>query len=453
MKKVRAMPFLRNVNPTRIVALSFGILIISGALLLLLPCMSNDGRSAGPLTALFTATSATCVTGLSLVDTLTQWSIPGQIVILLMIQLGGLGFMTAYTLILLALQRKIGLSQRMIIASTLNLNHMSGVVRVVKNALYGTLLIEGIGAALLSIRFIPQFGILGGIWRSIFHAISAFCNAGFDLLGVNGAMFSMIHYNNDPLVMLVHMGLIVVGGLGFFVWADVRHYFRSGKLSLYTKMVLTITAILIVFGFVFFFFAEGDNPNTFGQMSFGQKALNALFQSVTLRTAGFAAVSQDGLRDGSMVVSAVLMLIGGSSGSAAGGIKTVTMGILILTLMAGLRGKEEVTIAGRSIPHSRVMNAMTLSATMLILFFVCSIVISLGENIPYLPAAFEVASALGTVGLSANLTPLLSMPSQLLLVGLMYLGRVGILSFSIAFLAKKRMEPKVSYPAFDVMIG
>ena len=441
-------------NATRMVAGSFAIIILIGTLLLMLPAASQNGQSAGFLTSLFTATSATCVTGLIPVDTGMSWTFFGQVVIILLIQVGGLGFMTILSLFSLLLRRRIGLSERLIMASTLNLNDMDGVVRVVRHALMVTFTLEGIGAVVLSTRFISQFGILGGIWRGIFHAISAFCNAGFDLVGGKfGAFTSLEGYNNDPLVLCTIMVLIVSGGLGFFVWEDILRTRRWKGFSFYTKLVLSITAALLVGGTVFFLCAEYSNPATLGPMSVPQKILNALFQSVTLRTAGFASFNEGGLLDSSMAVSCVLMLIGGSSGSTAGGLKTVTVAVLLLSLRSNMAGREQVTIRGRAISYRKVIDAMTLALIIIFLFLTGSIVISLADGVPYLHAAFETASALGTVGVTVGITPTLSAFSHVVLICLMYLGRIGVISFSVAFLTRSRYPAKIKYPNLDVMIG
>ena len=444
----------RGLNPTRIVAASFGVIILVGTLLLTLPAASRDGRSAGLFTALFTATSSSCVTGLILVDTWAQWSFFGQAVILAMIQLGGLGFMTVITMASLALHRRIGLSERLIMASTLNLNGMDGVVRVVRHALIGTFAMEGAGAVLLALRFIPEFGVARGIWHAVFHAVSAFCNAGFDLLGGRfGAFSSLAGYRGDPLVLGVTGALIVIGGLGFFVWEDVVRHRAWRRLSLYSRMVLLLTAGLLVGGAAFTLASEFTNPATLGGLPLGEKVMGALFQSVTLRTAGFDALGQGGLRETTKAFSVILMLIGGSSGSTAGGIKTVTVGVLLLALRAGLTGREQVTFRGRAISMRRVLNAMTLALVVLFLFLVGSMTITAVEGLPYVDVAFEVASAMATVGLTTGITTALTPFSQGLLILLMYLGRVGILSFSIAFLTRKKGSSKIQYPNADIIIG
>ena len=444
----------RSLNATRIVAGSFAVIILVGALLLTLPIASRDGQSAGFFTALFTATSSTCVTGLILVDTWVQWSFFGQLVIILMIQLGGLGFMTVITLVSFALRRRIGLSERLIMVSTLNLNDLDGVVRMVRHALMGTFLIEGTGAVLLSIAMIPHFGILGGIWRGIFHSISAFCNAGFDLLGGKfGAFSSLAGLQNNPLVLGTIGALIVVGGLGFFVWEDILEKRCWHKLSVYSKMVLIVTGVLIIGGALFFLVEEYSNPATLGNMPLWEKIMNSIFQSITLRTAGFDAIGQGGLSDTSKAFSSILMLIGGSSGSTAGGLKTATVAVLLLALRSELAGREQVTFRGRTIPYRRVLNAMTLALVMLFLFLVGSMLISTVEGLPYLDCAFEVASAMGTVGLTTGITPTLTVFSQSLIILLMYMGRVGVLSFSIAFITRGGRKAKIKYPEMNVMIG
>ena len=444
----------RSLNATRIVAASFAIIILAGALLLTLPVASRDGQSAGFFTGLFTATSSSCVTGLILVDTWTQWTLFGQVVILAMIQLGGLGFMTVVSLISFALHRRIGLSERLIMVSTLNLDSMDGVVRVVRHALMGTFLLEGAGAVLMSLRLVPDFGLAGGLWRAVFHSVSAFCNAGFDLLGGRfGAFSSLAGYQDSPIMLGTTAALIAIGGLGFFVWEDILRARCWGRLSVYSKMVLLITGLLIVGGAAFFFLEEYHNPATLGDMPVWEKALNALFQSVTLRTAGFDAIGQGGLSESSKAMSTILMLIGGSSGSTAGGIKTATVAVLLLALRANLRGREQVTFRGRAIPFGQVLNAMTLTLVVLFVFLIASMVISTVEGLPYLNCAYEVASAMGTVGLTTGITPELTRISQSILIVLMYLGRVGILSFSIALMTGKRRPAKLHYPEINVMIG
>lgn len=436
----------QNFNPTRLIVVSFGAIILLGTFLLHLPISARDGQFTPWLTCLFTATSATCVTGLVLVDSALHWTPFGQGVILAMIQLGGLGFVSLISLIPLLLRRRIGLSQRLAIASAFNLNGMSGVVRVVRHALMGTFLLEGCGAILLATRFVPLFGWGRGLWYSIFHSVSAFCNAGFDLMGEHtGAFSSLAGFREDPVVLGTIGCLIVLGGLGFFVWEDCLEHRSWRRLSFYSRMVLAVTGALILGGWLFFLGAEWNNLETLGGMTAGEKVGNALFQSVTLRTAGYSVLDQGALREGAAALSVVLMLIGGSSGSTAG--------VLLISLWAGLRGRDQVVLRRRTIPQARVLNAMTLTLVVTCLFLAGSIALTLADGVPYLAAAFEVASAMGTVGLTMGITTGLSPLSQGIIIAMMFLGRVGVLSFSIAFLIRDRGENKIRYPSVDVMIG
>ena len=445
----------RDLNATRIVAGSFAVIILLGTVLLNLPEASRSGQSPGLLTCLFTSTSSTCVTGLVLVDTATQWSMFGQAVILGLIQLGGLGFISIMTLFSMLLRRKIGLSERLLLVSNFNLNSISGVVRLVRFALKWTFLFELSGALILMTRFIPLYGIGQGIWLSVFHAVSAFCNAGFDLLGQGAPFQSLAPFAGDPVVLCTIMALIVIGGLGFFVWSDLadRRY-SHGRLSLYTKIVLTMTAVLLAVGAGIVLAVEYYNPDTLGPMPLWQKIMNALFQSVTFRTAGFGVVNQGAFRDVTLALGCVLMLIGGSSGSTAGGIKTGTVAVLGLGLWSDLKGRANLVIGERSISRRQQSNAMTLTMTAVLLFLGGSMFLSLWDGLPFMEASFEVASALGTVGLTTGLTPTLSQAGRVLIITLMYLGRVGILSFSIAFASRShRAEDKIKYPTTNVMIG
>lgn len=441
----------RVVNSTRVIACSFAGVILMGTLLLMLPISSVSGESCGFMTALFTATSATCVTGLILVDTLTQFTFFGQVVILLLIQLGGLGFMSVIFLLASLVRKRMSLSQRLMMVSAFNLNDMGDVARLVGNAFRLTFVVEATGAIILTGCFLPRYG-LDAIWKGIFISVSAFCNAGFDLLGPD-QVGSLSTYADNPVVLLTVAALIVCGGLGFFVWEEILQKKQFFRLSLYSKMVLVITAALIVCGTLFFLAVEHDNPQTLGGMPWWQKGVNALFQSVTLRTAGFLTVNQGQLQQVSQMVCILFMLVGGSAGSTAGGIKTVTLGVLVLAMRAGLHGRSDVTIRGRTIPLSKVLSAVTLVLVVSMMFLFSSIAISLVDGVPYLAAAYETASALGTVGLTTGITHTLSTFSHVLLVAMMYLGRVGVLSFSVAFLSQGGHKSRISYPESDVMIG
>lgn len=450
------MPFLKHdrITPAQVVILGFLFQILIGACLLSLPVATRSGESVPFLDALFTATSATCVTGLVIHDTALFWSPFGQGVILLLIQVGGMGVVTMAVAIFMFSGRKIGLKQRWVMQESISAPQVGGIVRMTGFILKTAFLIEAIGALLLALRFCPQFGLGKGIWYGIFHAVSAFCNAGFDLLGGRfGAFSSLAGYQDSPIMLGTTAALIAIGGLGFFVWEDILRARCWGRLSVYSKMVLLITGLLIVGGAAFFFLEEYHNPATLGDMPVWEKALNALFQSVTLRTAGFDAIGQGGLSESSKAMSTILMLIGGSSGSTAGGIKTATVAVLLLALRANLRGREQVTFRGRAIPFGQVLNAMTLTLVVLFVFLIASMVISTVEGLPYLNCAYEVASAMGTVGLTTGITPELTRISQSILIVLMYLGRVGILSFSIALMTGKRRPAKLHYPEINVMIG
>ncbi len=442
-----------RLNPAALVICSFLAILLAGGLLLMLPASSRSGGWTNPLTALFTATSATCVTGLVLVDTWQYWSYFGQAVILCLIQVGGLGFMTVMMLISLLAKRRISFSERMVVVSTLNLKNVSGVIPLVRLALRGTFLVEGIGAVLLCVRFIPRFGFGAGLWRSLFTAVSAFCNAGFDLMGASGAFTGMSEYARDPYLCGVLMGLIVVAGLGFLVWQDLLQNRRWKKLCLYTRLVLTATAALILLGAAFFALAEWNNPGTMGGMTAGQKLLASLFQSVTLRTAGFSGIDQGALTESSKVISCVLMLIGGCSGSTAGGVKVVTVVVLLRSMWAGLTGHSELVIGGRTVPHQKVVDAVNLVLMVLLLSLFGSVFLAVVEGVPYLNALYETASALGTVGLTTGITTALSTASRVMILCMMFLGRVGILSISFAYMSRKSGGSKISYPSAWVMIG
>lgn len=445
----------RNLNPTRIVVVGFLAIIFLGSLLLWLPISSRSGQFTNPLICLFTATSATCVTGLVQVDTYLHWNFFGQGLILLLIQIGGLGFVSVLSILSFLLRQRIGLSQRLIMASALNMNNTEGVVRVVKRALKVTFLIEGLGAIFLAFRFMPQFGVGKGLWFSVFHSVSAFCNGGFDLMGgETGEFSSLAGYVNDPYILFVLMFLIVAGGLGFFVWEDlIQKKWNYQKLSLYSKMVMNMSFALVLSGFVLFLLLEWNNQGTLGDLPTHSRIINALFQSITLRTAGFAAIDQAALTDGAALSSLAYMLIGGSSGSTAGGLKTVTVGILILALGQNLQGHDNVVYRGRTIPHRQVISAMVLLQMMLMMFFLGTLALTITDNASFLPSAYEAASAMGTVGLSMNLSPQLNALSSLVIIVLMFLGRVGILSLSIAFMTKKRQANIVKYPTVDMMVG
>ena len=439
--------------PTQIIAITFALIILLGAVLLTLPAASRDGISCGFRPALFTATSATCVTGLVMYDTWTQWSAFGQIVIISLIEVGGLGFMSAASLFVFLFRRKVGLKQRMLMAQALSMDEMSGVVKLQKWVLLGSLSIQLLGAAVLLLRFWPEYGFRRALVWGIFHSISAFCNAGFDIFGSVAPGASVITFNNDPVVLITLMALVVLGGLGFFVWEELARLRSLKKCSVYTKLVLVTSSVLILGGAAVILLLEWNNPGTLGDMPWGQKILNAFFQAVTLRTAGFAGVDQALLTDAGKAVSTVLMLVGGSSGSTAGGLKTVTFVVLLLFLWARARGRSTVQVFHRTVPREKVMDAMTIAGIMIVLAVFGAMFISATSPVSFTDSLFEAVSALATVGLTAGVTASLSIPAQFLIILFMYFGRVGILTISLGFLMGDKAEERFRYAQTNLLIG
>ena len=443
---------LTRISTTRLIALAFASIILIGTLLLMTPAASRSGIGCSFRGALFTATSATCVTGLTLFDTWTQWSGFGQIVLLCLIQIGGLGFMSAASIFVFVLHRRVGMKQRLVMAQSLSVEDMSSVVDLQKVVLKGSLSIQAIGAAILFLRFWPEVGLRKALHWGVFHSISAFCNAGFDIMGCFDPGTSVMGYNTDYVVCLTLMALVVLGGLGFFVWEEVVRVRCFKKLSVYTKLVLIITLSLLLFGTVSFAILEWDNPATLGGMSWHHKLLNAAFQSVTVRTAGFIAVDQAALTEASKAVSTVLMLIGGSSGSTAGGMKTVTILVMILFLAARARGRETVTVFKKTIPNSQILDALTIASVMIGLAVFGGVFISATSGFSFTDALYESASAIATVGLSAAGTANMSVLSQYLIIIYMYFGRVGVLTIALGFLHDKKAE-RYRYAETKLMIG
>lgn len=438
----------KKVNPARRIALGFAIVIVAGALLLMLPISSKSGEITPFFTTLFTSTSATCVTGLILVDTGAHYSFFGQAIILGLIQVGGLGFMMIITMAFLASNRHIGLRSRLVIAQSLGMDSISGVVRIVKHTLILTALIEGIGAFILACRFIPEFGIAKGIWYGIFHSVSAFCNAGFDVLGRGD---SIVSYKYDPVVLITIALLIIVGGLGFMVWEDILT--KGRRMSVYSKVVLITTGALLVLGTGGFMLFEYSNPETMGEDSFGSKLLSAFFQSSTTRTAGFDAIGQANLTEASKFLSTVLMMFGGSSGSTAGGIKTATVVILLSTFKSVLMGRRHVSVMKRNVSSSVVMHAITLLGLWLLLISASSLTISWIEGLPLVDCVYETASAYDTVGLSCGVMLETGMVSNTIMILLMYFGRVGIMTIGVTFISSQNKQNSIQYPNVPMYVG
>ena len=445
--------FFRRIRPGQLIVLVFLGIILLGAGLLCLPAAARSGRPTPFLTSLFTATSATCVTGLIRVDTGTPWTMFGQVVILLLIQVGGLGFMTIACLFFFALRRRIGLRQRMVLAQALGSDTYSGIVSLVRNILRGTAAVEGVGALILFFRFLPEFGFGRALWYGVFHSVSAFCNAGFDVLADVDAGGSLCRYATDPVVNFTIMALIIIGGLGFAVWGDIRHHRRFSRLSVYSRLVVIITTVLIFGGAGVFAALEWNNPNTIGDLTVPQKLMAALFQSVTLRTAGFATFDQNALSDVSKAASDLLMLVGGSSGSTAGGVKTATVGVILLSAWSTARGRTSVHVMKRRIPRQAVENASALFILVLLLSGLGAAFLSIADHVSLENALYETISALCTVGLTTGITSSLGTASQIILIVLMFFGRLGIMTISVGFMAANRAEERVSYAETKIMIG
>ncbi len=450
-KKVRRRKV--SMSATKLIALCFLGIILLGTGLLMLPVSSRSGEPCQFLPALFTATSATCVTGLTPFDTWTQWSGFGQVVLLCLIEIGGLGFMSAATLVIFLFRRKVGLRQRMLIAQALSLNEMDGVVRLQRMVIFGSLGFEAAGALILTLWFWPQYGFVRALRWGVFHSISAFCNAGFDIFGSMEPGSSLLLFQNDPVVLLTLGTLVVLGGLGFLVWQDIAEKRSWKKLSVYSRLVLLATASLIGTGWFFICLLEWNNPETLGGLSVGSKLLGGLFQSITLRTAGFDAINQAGLTQGGKAVSMVLMLIGGSSGSTAGGLKTVTFLVVLLFIWARARGRSNVSAFCRTIPQEQALNAMTISLIMVLLSVLGGIFVCATSPVSFTDGLFEAISALATVGLTAGATGLLSVPAKILIIIFMYFGRVGVLTISLGFLMGNQAVERFRYAETSLLIG
>ena len=442
-----------RLSATQIIAIGFAAIILLGAGLLTLPSASRSGVSCGFFPALFTATSATCVTGLVMYDTFSQWSTFGHVVIISLIEIGGLGFMSAASTVVFLLRRKVGMRQKMLIAQALNLNDMDGVVKIQKLVLTGSLTIQAAGALILLLRFWPEFGFGRALAWGVFHSISAFCNAGFDLFGYIAPGQSLIVFNDDPIVCLTLITLVTVGGLGFLVWEEIASVRTFKKFSVYTKLVLLMTVGILLVGTVVILALEWNNPATIGNMPVWQKLMNAFFQTGTLRTAGFATVDQLALRDSTKVFSILIMFIGGSSGSTAGGLKTVTVLVLLLFVWAKARGKESVHVFKRNIPQEKAVDAMSIVFITVLLSIFGGMVISTAASVSFLDAWYEAVSAICTVGLSAVGTSGLGVVSQSVIIAFMYFGRVGILTLSLGFLMGNKAKDRFQYADTNLLIG
>lgn len=442
---------ISKLSSIQILVIGFFVIITLGTILLLLPCATRDGETTNFINAFFTATSATCVTGLAVFDTYSHWTLFGQITILSMIQIGGLGFMSIATFLSLAMRRKITLKERGIIQEALNMPEIAGVVRLMKHVLFGTVLFELCGAIIFSIRFVPIMGFARGVYTAVFHSVSSFCNAGFDLFGRLNSGSSMEYFNGDVLINVVTMALIVIGGIGFYVWEDIhRNGLHFKKYKLHSKMVISMTLVLIVIPAVLFFVLERNHA--YKGFSTPQAIMSASFQSVTLRTAGFSTVASSQLTDSSSLLGCVLMLIGGSPGSTAGGIKTTSFMILILGVFSIISKRDSITAFKRRLPHGYLSKVLAI-LTMYLFFALLSVgIICAIDPIELRESLFQVFSAIGTVGVDMTDTGALSNIPKVILSILMFFGRIGGLSLALAF-SKPIVSPPVKYPMEKISVG
>ena len=442
----------RHLSQTQFIAYGFFAIILIGALLLMLPIANRGGKNLGFINCLLTATSATCVTGLVAADTWSQWTLFGQMVILAMIQIGGLGFITIGVFVSIILRRRVSLTARGLMQESLNTLQIGGIVRLAKKIVQGTILFEGAGAVLLSIRFVPEFGFFRGVYYGIFHSISAFCNGGFDLMGIREPYSSLTYYAGDWLVNFTIISLIVIGGIGFIVWDDLSKkglHFR--KYLLHTKIVLVTTAILLAGGSLFFFALERNNLMV--GMRPGEMFWTSLFQSATARTAGFNTTDTAALTDGSKLLTIILMFIGGSPGSTAGGIKTTTLAVLLLSARASIRQTVGVEIYNRRLDDEAVRQAGLILIINLALAMAAAMWMVLAQpELAMSDVLFETFSAIGTAGMSTGTTRELLLASRVPLIILMFCGRVGSLSSALAFTQSKK-KPPVMQPVEKITVG
>ena len=446
-----------SLSTTHIIMLSFLVLILAGSLLLALPISSASGEAVPYQDALFTATTAACVTGLVTLPTVTAWSVFGQAVILVLIQVGGLGVVTIMSALMILLHRRMGIGDRLLLQDAFNLNSLSGIVRFVKRVLLGTFLVEGLGALLYMTVFVPEFGPRG-IWISVFTSISAFCNAGIDIIAEN----SLCNYATNPIINTVTILLIILGGIGYIVWWDVmglgkgtagKKHRRFRNLSLHSKIAITTTLILIFGGGMLIFLFEYDNPLTIGNLSAFDKIQVSLFQSVTTRTAGFATVPQQDLTNASSILCLLLMFIGGSPVGTAGGIKTKTIAVLMVSALATIQNKQDVSLYNRNIAKQAVSKAVAVTVMSFSIMFTSTVLLSAVSGADALDILYETVSATATVGLTRDLTPYLNTAGKAIIIGTMYLGRVGPISLALALNSGKKRQNIIKNPTEDISVG
>lgn len=435
-------------------AIGYLIVILIGSVLLILPFATVEGEHTSYVGALFTATSATCVTGLAPYTTGTHWTLYGQIVILALIQLGGLGFMTLVSSLIMLFGGGMGIGSRRALMTSAGGEKLFGLKSLVRRIVYGSAIFEFLGAVLLSIQFVPDFGWIKGIYYAVFHSVSAFCNAGFDLLATIGSS-SLSVYATNPLVTLTICGLIILGGLGFCVWGDVLHCrFRFSKYQLNTKVIIVTTFLLLFLPTFMFLGFEWRNPSYEGY-NFWEKLLVSFFSATTPRTAGFFTTDPSTLSDSGYLLTVILMFIGGSSGSTAGGLKVGTFAVIVMGMVGVFRGHRDINIAKKRIEYSLLSQALAILMACIMFVLAATLAICAlepAEGAHFQTVLYECVSAMGTVGLSMNLTPQLSVWSLIILIIMMYAGRVGILTLALA-LAKQRKNPDVRYPVDTLLIG
>jgi trk system potassium uptake protein TrkH len=436
---------------TQVITITFSALILFGGILLCLPIASRSGGWTPPLDALFTSTSAACVTGLVLYDTYTHWSLFGQIIIFFLFQIGGIGFMTIITMFSIFLKRKIGLYERQVLVQSAGLLKLGGVVHLIQRIVLLSLCIEFIGAILLALHFCPLMGIKSGVYNAVFHSVSAFCNAGFDLMGKYGQFSSISFFVKDFPVTITLILLIVTGGIGFVVLDDIHIYkFNVENYSLHTKITLTVTGILIVLGLILFYLFEYNG--LLAGFTVPEKLLASLFQSVTARTSGFNAIDTSGLKEASVILAMVFMFIGGGSGSTAGGIKTSTLAILVMSAVNSTRRMNKMLIFKRMLSDKTVKYASSIVTIYLFVVITAAIIICSVEPLSLREALFESVSALGTAGLSLGITPILGSAAKTVIMVLMFSGRLGWITLLLAF-AKKHIDPSFERPGEKILIG
>ena len=449
--------FSPKLTAPQLILIAFFSLIIIGSLLLWLPISSADGKSVSFTDAFFTSATSVCVTGLVTLPTVSAWSVFGKVVILLLIQIGGLGVITVMAELMILVHRKIGIADRILIQDSFNLNTTSGIVKFTKKVVFGTLAVESVGALLYMTVFVPDFGIKG-VWYSVFNSVSAFCNAGIDIISEN----SLCGYALNPIINIVTCLLIILGGIGYIVWWDVVRVIKKrtkqkiklwSSLTLHSKIALFTTAVLIVTGAVCFYIFEYGNPETMKGLPVRDRLLLSLFQSVTTRTAGFATVPQQNLTVSSSVLSLLLMFIGGSPVGTAGGIKTVTFAVLAASAVSVIKNKNDVNMFGRRISISAVRKASAVAAVSFMIAFLSSLLLSCVTNAPALDIFYETVSASATVGLSRNLTSSLNTAGKFIIAFTMYLGRVGPISLAIAITGKTKNENIVKNPFEEISLG